>query len=143
MSAISLAAKCKSGLNSKFCSIIGAQWGDEGKGKLVDILAPKYDYICRFNGGNNAGHTVVVNKKKYPFHLLPCGILYNQCKNLLGNGTVIHIPSLFDELKTLDVDNINYKGRLIISDRAHIVTDMHMFADAKRETGLKGFDKIK
>lgn len=68
--------RCVNGLNSKFTAIIGSQWGDEGKGKLVDILAEKYDYCARFNGGANAGHTIVVNGAKYAFHLLPCGILY-------------------------------------------------------------------
>jgi adenylosuccinate synthase len=83
--------KCLDGLNSKFAVILGSQWGDEGKGKLVDILAAKYDVCARFNGGSNAGHTIVVDKTKYAFHLLPCGILYPQCKNLLGNGVVVHL----------------------------------------------------
>jgi len=68
--------KCLNGLKSQVCVILGSQWGDEGKGKLVDILAEKYDVCGRFNGGANAGHTIVANGKKYAFHLLPCGILY-------------------------------------------------------------------
>jgi adenylosuccinate synthase len=67
---------CRNGLSSRFCAIIGSQWGDEGKGKLVDILAEKYDFCARFNGGANAGHTVIAGGHKYAFHLLPCGILY-------------------------------------------------------------------
>jgi len=85
-------------LKSKFCAIIGSQWGDEGKGKLVDILAEKYDICARFNGGANAGHTVIAGGNKYAFHLLPCGILYQSCKNIIGNGVVINIPTLFEEL---------------------------------------------
>lgn len=110
-------------MRSKFCVVAGSQWGDEGKGKLVDILSEKYDYCARFNGGANAGHTVVVNKKKYAFHLLPCGILYNSCKNIVGNGVVVHFPTIFEELAQLDRDKVNYSGRLLISDRAHIVTN--------------------
>jgi len=69
-------SKCIDGNKSKFCVILGSQWGDEGKGKLVDILAKDYDVCARFNGGSNAGHTIVVDKVKYALHLLPCGILY-------------------------------------------------------------------
>lgn len=89
---------CKTGLNSQFCVILGTQWGDEGKGKLVDILAKDYDICGRFNGGANAGHTVVVDGTKYAFHLLPCGILYQKCINVLGNGVVVSFPTLFEEL---------------------------------------------
>jgi len=91
--------KCITGLESKFCVILGSQWGDEGKGKLVDILAKDYDVCARFNGGSNAGHTIVVDNVKYALHLLPCGILYPKCINLLGNGVVCHMQTMFDELK--------------------------------------------
>jgi len=90
---------CNTGLHSRFAVVLGAQWGDEGKGKLVDVLAKDYDVCARFNGGANAGHTIVVNGKKYALHLLPCGIMYPTCMNILGNGVVINIPSMFDELK--------------------------------------------
>jgi adenylosuccinate synthase len=92
---------CISGRNSKFCVIVGGQWGDEGKGKLVDILAEKFDFACRFNGGNNAGlfqiyfiykgHTIVADNKKFFFHQLPSGALYPHVKNILGNGVVVHL----------------------------------------------------
>jgi len=116
--------KCLTGLKAKHTAILGAQWGDEGKGKLVDILAEKYDFCARFNGmyltvgGANAGHTVVANKIKYAFHLLPCGILYPNCVNILGNGVVVNVKSMLGELAQLDRDRIDYKNRLIISDRA-------------------------
>jgi len=86
---------CTTGLKSKFTVVLGSQWGDEGKGKLVDILAKDFDVCARFNGGSNAGHTVVADGHKYAFHLLPCGILYPTCVNLLGNGVVVNIKSMF------------------------------------------------
>lgn len=124
---------CLTGLNSKFCVILGSQWGDEGKGKLVDILAKDYDVCARFNGGANAGHTVVADGHKYAFHLLPCGILYPTCDNLLGNGVVVNIQSMFDELKQLDKNGVDYKGRLKLSSRAHLVSNIQMEADKKQE----------
>lgn len=124
---------CLTGLNSRFAVVLGTQWGDEGKGKLVDILAKDYDVCARFNGGANAGHTVVADGHKYAFHLLPCGILYPKCINVLGNGVVVHIPTLFEELEQLDKNGIDYKGRLLISDRAHIVSDIQIEADGLLE----------
>jgi adenylosuccinate synthase len=125
--------KCISGEKSKFTTILGAQWGDEGKGKLVDILAKDHDLCARFNGGANAGHTIVVDKVKYALHLLPCGIMYDHCQNLLGNGVVLNIPSMFGELKQLDDNGINYTGRLKISTRAHLVSDIQKMADGLEE----------
>ena len=113
---------CTTGLKSKFTVVLGSQWGDEGKGKLVDILAKDYDVCARFNGGANAGHTVVADGHKYAFHLLPCGILYPTCKNLLGNGVVVNIQSMFEELEQLDKNGVDYKGRLKLSSRAHLVS---------------------
>jgi Adenylosuccinate synthetase len=81
-----------SGQKAQVCAVLGAQWGDEGKGKLADVLASKgYDIVARFNGGNNAGHTLVVNGKRFAFHLLPCGLMYDHTLNLLGNGVVVWI----------------------------------------------------
>ena len=135
--------RCASGLESRFCVILGAQWGDEGKGKLVDILAKDYDVCARFNGGANAGHTVVADGNKYAFHLLPCGILYPKCVNILGNGTVVNIPSMFDELSQLDANGVDYKGRLKISTRAHLVSQIQIEADGLSEVALEsaGGDK--
>lgn len=92
-----------------------------------------YDIVARFNGGANAGHTVVVDGKKYAFHLLPCGVIYPHTINLLGNGTVIHFDSLFQELKELDGANIDWKGRVLISDRAHVLFDFHKTIDGLAE----------
>ena len=79
------------------------------------------------------GHTIVANGKKYAFHLLPCGILYPQCKNILGNGVVVNIPTMFDELAQLDRDRIDYSNRLFISSRAHLVLNAHLEVDARNE----------
>lgn len=88
-----------------------------------------HDIVARFNGGANAGHTVVVQGKKFAFHLLPCGVIYPHTKNILGNGTVIHLESLFKELAELDTAGIDWKGRVLISDRAHLLFDFHKQAD--------------
>jgi len=132
---------CNTGLKSRFAVVLGAQWGDEGKGKLVDILAKDYDVTARFNGGANAGHTIVVNGKKYALHLLPCGIMYPHSMNILGNGVVCHIPAMFDELSQLDRDGIDYKGRLKISTRAHLVSDIQILADGMDEDKRKAKDE--
>ena len=124
------------GENGKVAVVLGAQWGDEGKGKLVDILAEKYDIIARFNGGANAGHTLVVDGRKFAFHLLPCGILYSGKVNVIGNGVVLHVPTMMDELKALEEAGIDWSGRLAISNRAHILLDAHMIVDGRQETAL-------
>jgi adenylosuccinate synthase len=92
-----------------------------------------YDIIARFNGGANAGHTVVVDGKKFAFHLLPCGLIYPHTQNLLGNGTVIHLPSLFAELEPLAPAGIDWAGRLKLSDRATLLFDFHKTVDGKLE----------
>merc|ERR1719191_643795 len=98
---MTFAPPSRSGDTSKFTVVLGAQWGDEGKGKLVDILAQDVQLCARFNGGANAGHTLVVEGKKYAFHLLPCGMINRNCQNLIGNGVVVHIPTLLKELNAL------------------------------------------
>lgn len=132
------ATRKQSGLTSKLTAVLGSQWGDEGKGKLVDVLAEKYDLICRFNGGSNAGHTLVVDGKKYAFHLLPCGMLYKNKINVIGNGVVLHIPTLFKELGQLDKANIEYADTLKVSDRAHLLFDFHRLIDSLEEQRLGG-----
>jgi len=104
-----------SGLNATFAAVLGAQWGDEGKGKLVDILSDKFNFVGRFNGGANAGHTVIVAGKKYVFHQLPSGMLKENCVNVIGNGCVIEVKSIFEELEQLK--GIDYFNRFFISDR--------------------------
>jgi adenylosuccinate synthase len=127
---------CKTGNKSRVTSVLGCQWGDEGKGKLVDILAEQHDIVARFNGGSNAGHTLKVGNIKFAFHLLPCGMLYPNKLNVIGNGVVIHIPALFEELKQLDQHKIDWDSRLIISDRAHLTFKAHLAMDRLFEQKL-------
>lgn len=89
-------SRCLTGLNSRVAAVLGAQWGDEGKGKLVDLLSNKFDIIARFNGGDNAGHTVVRDGVKYALHLVPCGIVTPGTLNLLGNGCVVNLEGMFN-----------------------------------------------
>lgn len=121
--------------------VLGGQWGDEGKGKLVDILSQEYDLCARVAGGSNAGHTIVVEGKKYKFHLLPSGILNPDATCVIGNGVVVHLPSFMNELDTLEKSGIDYKGRVLISDRAHLVFDFHQEVDGMSESRL-GRNKI-
>ncbi|XP_053613264.1 adenylosuccinate synthetase [Plodia interpunctella] len=120
--------------NNKVTVVLGAQWGDEGKGKLVDLLAQDSDIVCRCQGGNNAGHTVVVDGKEFDFHLLPSGIINSKCTSVIGNGVVIHLPGLFEELKKNEDKGMkDWQNRLIISDRAHLVLDIHQQVDGLQE----------
>lgn len=124
---------------SKVNVVLGAQWGDEGKGKVVDMLASEVDIVCRCQGGNNAGHTVVANGTEFDFHLLPSGIVNEKCISVIGNGVVIHIPSLFDELSKNEAKGLQkLEHRLIISDRAHLVFDFHQAVDGMQEAEKGG-----
>ena len=121
--------------------VLGGQWGDEGKGKLVDILSQEYDVCARVAGGSNAGHTIVVDGVKYKFHLLPSGVLNKSATCVIGNGVVIHIPSFLNEQDKLKSMGVDHKGRVLISDRAHMVFDFHQSVDGMSETKL-GRNKI-
>ncbi|CAD7084206.1 unnamed protein product [Hermetia illucens] len=119
--------------------VLGAQWGDEGKGKVVDLLSHDVDIVCRCQGGNNAGHTVVANGREFDFHLLPSGIINEKCISIIGNGVVIHLPGLFDELEKNAAKGLHdYQNRLIISDRAHLVFDFHQQVDGMQEAEKGG-----
>uniref|UniRef100_A0A673LTZ0 Adenylosuccinate synthetase n=1 Tax=Sinocyclocheilus rhinocerous TaxID=307959 RepID=A0A673LTZ0_9TELE len=119
---------------NKVSVVLGAQWGDEGKGKVVDLLATESDLVCRCQGGNNAGHTVVVDEKEYDFHLLPSGIINTKCTSFIGNGVVIHLPGLFEEIDKNEKKGLKgWEKRLVISDRAHIVFDFHQAVDGLQE----------
>jgi adenylosuccinate synthase len=110
--------------------IVGLQWGDEGKGKIVDHMAQTHDVVCRFAGGHNAGHTIVVDDKKYALHLIPSGVLNPKAMNIIGNGVVVSPENLIDkELKQFD----NLKGRLFISDKAHLLLPYHAQIDQGKE----------
>ena len=113
--------------------LIGSQWGDEGKGKIIDVLTANADWVVRYQGGNNAGHTVEIGDQKYVLHLTPSGILREECKCVIGNGLVVDIIGLMGELKELVERGIKLGNRLFISDRAHIVLQYHKMVDGAKE----------
>ena len=117
--------------------VIGAQWGDEGKGKIVDFLAEDAEDVVRFSGGANAGHTIVKHGEKFTLHLVPSGILYDNTVVVLGIGMVIDIPELFSELETLESQGITWKGRVLISDRAHVVLPNDRDEDRSLDEGRR------
>jgi len=113
--------------------VLGAQWGDEGKGKVIDIFSEKMDYIVRYQGGNNAGHTVVIGAEEFILHLVPSGILHKGKICVIGNGVVIDPKALLDEIDMLAKKKVSVKGRLFISDRAHVILPYHRKIDALKE----------
>ncbi len=122
---------------SKADLIVGIQWGDEGKGKMVDLLARNYDFVVRYQGGHNAGHTIVVDGKKYALHLIPSGILYPNCKNIIGNGVVISPKALIAEMAQFEQMHGGLKGRLFISTKAHLILSYHELLDKLSEEKAK------
>ncbi|MBN1353284.1 MAG: adenylosuccinate synthase [Candidatus Omnitrophica bacterium] len=113
--------------------VLGAQWGDEGKGKVIDLLAKDFDYIVRYQGGNNAGHTVVIGDETFVLHLIPSGILHKKKICIIGNGVVIDPKALIDEIGKLESKSIDVKGRLFISENAHIIFPYHKVFDELKE----------
>ena len=121
--------------------LLGLQWGDEGKGKIVDVLTESYDIIARFQGGPNAGHTLEFEGIKHVLHTIPSGIFHLSAINLIGNGVVID-PVIFEkELQNLAPYNINFLNKLLISKKAHLILPTHRLLDAASETS-KGKAKI-
>ena len=114
-------------------AVIGAQWGDEGKGKIVDLLAPAFAVVARYQGGHNAGHTVFVNGRKFVLHLIPSGILHPNVTCVIGNGVVVDPMALFKELDELRAEGIDPEGRLFVSDRAHVILPYHRDVEAAAE----------
>ena len=114
--------------------VVGTQWGDEGKGKVIDILSSEVDYIVRYQGGNNAGHTVVVKDKEYVFHLIPSGILHKGKICCIGNGVVVDPAVLMKEISDLSASGIHIDNRLKISSLAHVIMPYHKILDQLRET---------
>lgn len=117
--------------------IVGVQWGDEGKGKIVDMLSENYDYVCRTGGGHNAGHTIILNGEKYALHLVPSGVLHKNIINIIGNGVVVNPDALITEMAQFD----HLEGRLFISDRAHLNLGYHSLID-KAQENLSGTGAI-
>ncbi|WP_033619230.1 adenylosuccinate synthase [Helicobacter pylori] len=109
--------------------VVGIQWGDEGKGKIVDRIAKDYDFVVRYQGGHNAGHTIVHKGVKHSLHLMPSGVLYPQCKNIISSAVVVSVKDLCEEINTFE----NLENRLFVSDRAHVILPYHVQKDAFKE----------
>ncbi|MBI4975774.1 adenylosuccinate synthase [Candidatus Peregrinibacteria bacterium] len=129
-------------------AVVGAQWGDEGKGKLIDILSDKYDIIVRAAGGANAGHTIYLKdpnspegRKKFVFHLVPSGMFNPNCACVIGNGVALHLQTFLEEVDLLNNSGIDTKDRIFISDRAHLLFEYHKIIDGKEEE-MKGDKKV-
>ena len=126
---------------NKSIAILGAQWGDEGKGKIVDLLTEQCDIVVRFQGGHNAGHTLVVDGKTTVLHLIPSGILHEQVKCIIGSGVVLSLEALSEEIEILKKNNINVEDKLLISDGCPLILPIHVELDKAREK-KKGKGKI-
>jgi adenylosuccinate synthase len=122
--------------------LLGLQWGDEGKGKIVDVLTPNYDIVARFQGGPNAGHTLEFNGQKHVLHTVPSGIFHDRCVNIIGNGVVIDPVTLYKkEASNLIKAGVDIKSKLLVSKKAHLILPTHRFLDAASEAA-KGKEKI-
>jgi adenylosuccinate synthase len=121
--------------------VVGTQWGDEGKGKIVDILTEEADIVARFSGGANAGHTVVIDDQTFILHLIPTGILHPDKICVIGNGVVLDLEHLFYELDELTKRNITFQDRLLISQSAHLVMPYHKVIE-RLEEEARGKEKI-
>jgi adenylosuccinate synthase len=122
--------------------VVGTQWGDEGKGKIVHLLSEKADYIVRYQGGNNAGHTVIFDKKEFVLHLVPSGILEPKKKCIIGNGVVVDPVELMKEVEFLETKDIKFKNRFFISDSCHVILPYHRYIDAWKEQTSSDKNKI-
>ena len=116
--------------------LVGCQWGDEGKGKIVDVMSSKMDVVARYQGGNNAGHTVVIHGDKYVLHLLPSGILHDRVTSIIGNGVVVDPIALVSEIVELESHGFSVDGKLLISEQAHLILPQHAALDRARELAL-------
>ena len=126
---------------AKAIVVVGAQWGDEGKGKVVDYLAGGFDYTARFAGGHNAGHTVIHGDKRFVLQLIPCGILRPGKHAVIGSGTVVDPTALLGEIETLQAAGLDVNGRLHLSNRAHLIFPFHRQMDKAAEAS-RGAGKI-
>src|SRR5262245_42996548 len=110
-------------------AVLGAQWGDEGKGKIVDLLAPQFDIVARYQGGHNAGHTVYVHGKKFVLRLIPSGILHPGLTCVIGDGVVVDPQALLAEVRELTDAGIDVTGRIVVSEKAHLILPYHRDLD--------------
>ncbi|HYN35445.1 MAG TPA: adenylosuccinate synthetase, partial [Actinomycetota bacterium] len=116
-------------------ALVGVQWGDEGKGKVTDLLAKETDYVVRYQGGNNAGHTIVVDGDRYALHLVPTGVLYPHCTPVIGPGVVVNPQVLLEEIDMLEERGVD-TSRLLISGNAHLIMPYHLELDKVSERRL-------
>ena len=123
-------------------AIVGANWGDEGKGKITDMLAKESDIIIRFQGGSNAGHTIINDYGKFALHLLPSGVFYQHTTSIIGNGVALNIPYLIKEIQSI-VDRGVPKPHILVSDRAQILMPYHVLFDTYEEARLSMMDVSK
>lgn len=122
--------------------VVGLQWGDEAKGKIVDLLCDRHDVVVRYQGGANAGHTVVADSVTYKLSLIPTGILRPGISCVIGNGVVVHPPALLKEIETLSGQGVNFEGRLIVSDRAHVILPHHLAEERLTEESSSVADHL-
>src|SRR5438132_13740745 len=113
--------------------IVGAQWGDEGKGKIVDVLSDNFSVVARYAGGHNAGHTVIINGKKFILQLVPCGVLRKDCRGVIGNGVVLDPLAFLDEVGRLRDAGVKVDGNLFVSSRAHVILPYHRMIELAAE----------
>ena len=118
-------------------AIVGANWGDEGKGKITDTLAEEADIVIRFQGGSNAGHTIINNYGKFALHLLPSGVFHSHITNIIGNGVALNIPYLIEEIDSV-VEKGVPKPNILVSDRAQLLMPYHILQDTYEEARLAG-----
>lgn len=135
------AINCSRGSALSVTVLVGCQWGDEGKGKIVDVLSSQVDVVARYQGGNNAGHTVVIGGKKYVLHLLPTGILHDGVKSVIGNGVVVDVLGLMREIREVESHGLTVLDKLLLSENAHLILPQHGAMDRAREKQL-GAGKI-
>ena len=118
--------------------VVGTQWGDEGKGKVVDLLTDKADLVVRFQGGHNAGHTVIVNENKTVLHLIPSGVLRSNVNCLIGNGVVVSQSALLEEILMLEQNGIPVRERMLVSESCPLIMPYHVSLDLAREKKARG-----
>ena len=117
----------------KTAVIVGAQWGDEGKGKIVDVLSENFSVVARYAGGHNAGHTVIIKGKKFVLQLVPCGVLRHGCRGVIGNGVVLDPLAFLKEVEKLRDAGVQVDGHLFVSNRAHVILPYHRMIELAAE----------
>src|SRR6202046_2933598 len=120
-------------MRAKTAVVLGAQWGDEGKGKIVDVLSERFDAVARSAGGHNAGHTVIIGGQKFVLQLIPCGVLRPGCKGVIGNGVVLDPAAFLNEVKKLKDPGLPVDGQLFVSNRAQVILPYHRMIELAAE----------